>query len=407
MSAKADLRYVSKPASDAAGQAASPAKYPRQLYPEIECHDSGMLSVGDGHSLYYDVSGNPNGVPCIFLHGGPGGGISPRSRRFFDPAFFRIVIFDQRGSGKSPAQRRRGFTRESDREQYSQARRGHREVAGAFEMDKWGLVLGGSWGSTLGLAYAEAHPAKVRTLLLRGVFLFEPVRLRRPSSSTRERRDVVNAAPRESPTRRSSMACGAFTPPPRRQRRRGSATHWSTPAQEEVDYLFAKGGTQGQHPAAWAAYCSYIRDTSDDFESERQNLLGAYWKRLTSDDAATRLAAASAFVGYELSISKTFVEDKIIRECLETPSQLVPFAVMEVSYMLNAGFMSRGQLIAEVGKLSSLERVCISHGRSDFVCQPVSAYRLSEALGKLNVPVDLDFVAAAGHSDTEPGSCRR
>merc|ERR1719258_219013 len=183
--------------------------------------------------------------------------------------------------------------------------------------------------STLSLAYAEAHPSKVRTLLLRGVFLFEP---------------------------------------------------------EEVDYLFAKGGTQGQHPAARAAYCNYIRDTSDDFESERQNLLGAYWKRLTSDDAATRLAAASAFVGYELSISKTFVEDKIIRECLETPSQLVPFAVMEVSYMLNAGFMSRGQLIAEVGKLSSLERVCISHGRSDFVCQPVSAYRLSEALGKLKVP---------------------
>ena len=71
--------------------------------------------------------------------------------------------------------------------------------------------------------------------------------------------------------------------------------------------------------------------------------------------------------------------------------------------MLNAGFMSRGQLIADVGKLQSLERVCISHGRSDFVCQPVSAYRLSEALGKLNVPVDLDFVAAAGHSDTEPG----
>ena len=101
MSAKADLRYVSKPASDAAGQAASPAKAPRELYPEIACHDSGMLSVGDGHSLYYDVSGNPDGVPCIFLHGGPGGGISPRSRRFFDPAFFRIVIFDQRGAGKS------------------------------------------------------------------------------------------------------------------------------------------------------------------------------------------------------------------------------------------------------------------------------------------------------------------
>ena len=179
---------------------------------------------------------------------------------------------------------------------------------------------------------------------------------------------------------------------------------WSLPLRAgRSRLLVCQGRDQGQHPAAWAAYCNYIRDTSDDFEAERQNLLGAYWKRLTSDDAATRLAAASAFVGYELSISKTFVEDKIIRECLETPSQLVPFAVMEVSYMLNAGFMSRGQLIAEVGKLSSLERVCISHGRSDFVCQPVSAYRLSEALGKLKVPCDLDFVAAAGHSDTEPG----
>ena len=346
MSAKADLRYVSKPASDAAGQAANPAKYPRQLYPEIEAHDSGMLPVGDGHSLYYDVSGNPDGVPCIFLHGGPGGGISPRSRRFFDPAFFRIVIFDQRGSGKSQpnaAEDLQGSLVENNTPKLVEDIEKLREH---LKVDQWGMVLGGSWGSTLALAYAEAHPSKVRTLLLRGVFLFEP---------------------------------------------------------EEVDYLFAKGGTQGQHPAAWAAYCNYIRDTSDDYESERHNLLGAYWKRLTSDDAATRLAAASAFVGYELSISKTFVEDKIIRECLETPSQLVPFAVMEVSYMLNAGFMSRGQLIAEVGKLSSLERVCISHGRSDFVCQPVSAYRLSEALGKLKVPCDLDFVAAAGHSDTEPG----
>mmetsp|Transcript_19903 Transcript_19903/g.51731 ORF Transcript_19903/g.51731 Transcript_19903/m.51731 type:complete len:391 (-) Transcript_19903:30-1202(-) len=346
MSAKADLRYVSKPASDAANQAVTPAKYPRELYPEIEAHDSGMLSVGDGHSLYYDVSGNPDGVPCIFLHGGPGGGISPRSRRFFDPAFFRIVIFDQRGSGKSQpnaAEDLQGSLVENNTPKLVEDIEKLREH---LKVDKWGMVLGGSWGSTLALAYAEAHPSKVRTLLLRGVFLFEP---------------------------------------------------------EEVDYLFAKGGTQGQHPAAWAAYCNYIRDTSDDFEAERQNLLGAYWKRLTSDDAATRLAAASAFVGYELSISKTFVEDKIIRECLETPSQLVPFAVMEVSYMLNAGFMSRGQLIADVGKLSSLERVCISHGRSDFVCQPVSAYRLSEALGKLKVPCDLDFVAAAGHSDTEPG----
>ena len=196
MSAKADLRYVSKPASDAAGQAVTPAKYPRELYPEIEAHDSGMLRVGDGHALYYDVSGNPDGVPCIFLHGGPGGGISPRSRRFFDPAFFRIVIFDQRGSGKSQpnaAEDLQGSLVENNTPKLVEDIEKLREH---LKVDKWGMVLGGSWGSTLALAYAEAPPSKVRTLLLRGVFLFEP---------------------------------------------------------EEVDYLFAKGGTQGQHPAAWAA----------------------------------------------------------------------------------------------------------------------------------------------------------
>ena len=108
-------------------------------------------------------------------------------------------------------------------------------------------------------------------------------------------------------------------------------------------------------------------------------------------------------MGYELSISKTFVEDKIIRECLETPSQLVPFAVMEVSYMLNAGFMSRGQLIADVGKLSSLERVCISHGRSDFVCQPVSAYRLRAKRWASSTSRSTSTSSRPGHSDTEPG----
>ena len=181
MSAKADLRYVSKPASDAANQAVTPAKYPRELYPEIEAHDSGMLRVGDGHALYYDVSGNPDGVPAIFLHGGPGGGISPRSRRFFDPAFFRIVIFDQRGSGKSQpnaAEDLQGSLVENNTPKLVEDIEKLREH---LKVDKWGMVLGGSWGSTLALAYAEAHPSKVRTLLLRGVFLFEPVRLRRPS----------------------------------------------------------------------------------------------------------------------------------------------------------------------------------------------------------------------------------
>ena len=202
MSTKADLRYVSKPASDAAGQASNPAKYPRQLYPEIEAHDSGMLPVGDGHSLYYDVSGNPDGVPAIFLHGGPGGGISPRSRRFFDPAFFRIVIFDQRGSGKSQpnaAEDLQGSLVENNTPKLVEDIEKLREH---LKVDKWGLVLGGSWGSTLALAYAEAHPSKVRTLLLRGVFLFEPVRLRRPSCALDATTPALIAASTSTPSTR-------------------------------------------------------------------------------------------------------------------------------------------------------------------------------------------------------------
>ena len=96
-----DLRFVAPPASDAANVVAKPIAYPVELYPEIEPYEKGMLDVGDGHKLYYDVSGNPHGVPALFLHGGPGAGCSPRCRRFFDPTFYRIVILDQRGSGKS------------------------------------------------------------------------------------------------------------------------------------------------------------------------------------------------------------------------------------------------------------------------------------------------------------------
>ena len=277
-SAAIDTSYVSPPASDTANQVANPVTYPRTLYPEIECYQSGHLDVGDGHKLYYDVSGNPSGIPAIFLHGGPGGGISPRVRRFFNPEKYMIVIFDQRGSGKSipnacddlegslVAQTTQKLVSDID------ALRNHLEV------DKWGVVLGGSWGSTLALAYAQEYPAHVDALLLRGVFLFGP---------------------------------------------------------DEVDYLFGNGGTSGQNPEAWDSYCRYIQDTSDDWEREKLNLLGAYWDRLTSKDKAKREAAAAAFVGYELSISKTYVDPKVVEEHLGTPSILIPFAVMEVSLKID------------------------------------------------------------------------
>jgi len=346
MSTKADLSYVSPPASDAANQINEPVQFPRDLYPELEPFDAGLLDVGDGHSLSYDVSGNRNGIPAVFLHGGPGAGVSPRVRRFFDPAIYKIVIFDQRGSGAS-------VPNASDDLQASLVENTTPKLVDDIDrlrrhlkIDKWGLVLGGSWGSTLALAYAQAYPNDVDSLLLRGVFLFGP---------------------------------------------------------DEVDYLFGNGGTFGQNPQAWEAYSRYIEETSDDWEREQTNLLGAYWDRLTSDDTKTRVAAAAAFVGYELSISKTYIDPEVIEQYLGTPSFLIPFAVMEVHYMINSGFLRRGQLLDRVDTIKHL-KVAICHGRGDYVCQPQAAWRLAKALRKAGCSyVDLEFVSGAGHSDTEPG----
>jgi proline iminopeptidase len=169
-----DLRYVSDPASDAAGQVISPVEFPRALYPEIEPDVVGHIDVGDGHQLYYDVSGNKEGVPCIFLHGGPGAGCSPRCRRFFDPSYYRIVTFDQRGSGRSVPNAADDLTGSLLENNTPKLVDDIDTVRKHLQIEQWGLVLGGSWGSTLALAYAQTHPEHCKELVLRGVFLFEP-----------------------------------------------------------------------------------------------------------------------------------------------------------------------------------------------------------------------------------------
>jgi len=135
-----------------------------ELYPAIEPYDTGMLALDGIHTMYWEASGNPHGVPVLFLHGGPGGGCSAEHRRFFDPAVFRIVLFDQRGAGSStPLGETTGNTLAhlvADIETL-------REYLG---VDRW-LVFGGSWGSTLALAYGQKHPARVRAFVLRGIFL--------------------------------------------------------------------------------------------------------------------------------------------------------------------------------------------------------------------------------------------
>eukprot|EP00560_Eucampia_antarctica_P002671 CAMPEP_0197830800 /NCGR_PEP_ID=MMETSP1437-20131217/7410_1 /TAXON_ID=49252 ORGANISM="Eucampia antarctica, Strain CCMP1452" /NCGR_SAMPLE_ID=MMETSP1437 /ASSEMBLY_ACC=CAM_ASM_001096 /LENGTH=374 /DNA_ID=CAMNT_0043433413 /DNA_START=139 /DNA_END=1263 /DNA_ORIENTATION=- len=345
---EADLKYVSAPASDASDRVGNPIVYPRTLYPELEPFDSGHFKTEDGaHSIYYEQCGNPDGVPAVFLHGGPGAGCDARSRRFFDPEFYRIVILDQRGSGRSNPNAADDLDASLIGNTTPNLVQDIETLRLKLGLERWGCVLGGSWGSTLALAYSQSHPSRCSCIVLRGVFLFGP---------------------------------------------------------DEVDYLFSNGGTAGQNPSAWDAYLDFLKDTSDDWERESINPLGAYWNRLTSDDLQLRNAAASAFVGYELSISKTFIDGDLIARYLATPSLLIPFAVMEVHYMINGGFLRRGQLLDGVDSMKKHgHKVAIAHGRGDYVCQPKAAWRLTKALEKVGVPVDLEFVSGAGHSDSEPG----
>jgi proline iminopeptidase len=136
----------------------------KDLFPEIEPYDKGFLQLSAPHRMYYEQCGNPRGVPVVFLHGGPGAGANSTHRRFFDPAFYRIVIFDQRGSGRSQPL---GEVRDNTTPLLIEDMEKLRAHLG---IERW-FVFGGSWGSTLALAYAEHHPERVRGLALRGIFL--------------------------------------------------------------------------------------------------------------------------------------------------------------------------------------------------------------------------------------------
>ncbi|KEJ96971.1 prolyl aminopeptidase Serine peptidase. MEROPS family S33 [Pseudosulfitobacter pseudonitzschiae] len=144
-------------------------KYPDQkravqyLYPPVDPFDQRMMDVGDGHKIYVEQCGNPSGIPVVVLHGGPGGGCSPAMRRYFDPAVFRVVLFDQRGCGRS----RPHAVIENNTTWHLV--RDIEMIREALGIDAW-IAFGGSWGATLALIYAQTHPDRVRELVLRGVF---------------------------------------------------------------------------------------------------------------------------------------------------------------------------------------------------------------------------------------------
>ena len=200
----------------------------RTLYPAIEPYRSGRLDVGDGHSLYWELSGNPEGTPAVFLHGGPGAGCSPDHRRLFDPARYNVLLFDQRGCGRStPHASLEANTTWDMVEDIERLR----QLVG---VEKW-LVFGGSWGSTLALAYAETHPDRASALVLRGIFTFR---------------------------------------------------------QAELDWFYQQGASM-LFPDKWEGFLAPIPD------AERGDLVEAYRKRLTSEDKDEQLAAAKAWSKWE------------------------------------------------------------------------------------------------------------
>jgi proline iminopeptidase len=213
----------------------------RELYPEIDAYDSGMLAVDGRHRLHYEQCGNPEGKPVVILHGGPGAGCSAKMRRFHDPARYRIVLFDQRGSGRSTPHADLVDNTTWDLVADIERLREHLGIA------RW-QVFGGSWGSTLALAYAEAHPSRVSELVLRGIFM-----LRR----------------------------------------------W------ELEWFYQEGASR-LFPEAWHQYLEAIPDV------ERGDLISAYHRRLTSSDEATRLAAARAWSVWEASTSLLIPDEAFI-----------------------------------------------------------------------------------------------
>ncbi len=298
----------------------------RELYPEIEPYRTHRLAVDDIHELHIEECGNPDGLPVVFLHGGPGAGVSPYHRRFFDPARYRIVLFDQRGSGKStPHAELRDNTTWHLVDDIETIRK-------HFGIERW-VVFGGSWGSTLALAYAQKHPERTIGLVLRGIFLGRLGELR-----------------------------------------------WFN----EVD-----GGASWIFPERWARYLEHIP------EEERGNMTDAYWRRLDSNDEATRLAAARAWAYWEGG-STTLVHDPHEAGNFEEPKLAISLARIEAHYFRHRIFLEPDQLLNDVERIRDIPATIVQ-GRYDIICPVKSAYDLATTWPQADFHVVL-----AGHSAADP-----
>jgi proline iminopeptidase len=255
----------------------------RSLYPEIQPYRSGFLQVSPLHSIYFEESGKPDGKPVVFLHGGPGGGTSPKQRRFFDPAQYRIVLFDQRGCGKSRPHASLDENTTWHLVSDIETLRSH------LGIERW-QVFGGSWGSSLALAYAQAHAERVSELVLRGIFL-----LRR----------------------------------------------W------ELEWFY-QHGTSLLFPDAFEAFRSLIP------QSERGDLIAAYHRRLTGESPVERQEAARTWSVWEASTSHLLLDEDYIKSSAGDEFSLAFARIEAHYFVNGGFLRHETQLLEDVSKIRHL-----------------------------------------------------
>ena len=278
------------------------------MYPITEPHQSGYLPVSPIHQIYYEVSGNPNGKPALFLHGGPGGGTSPAHRGFFNPEKYRIVLADQRGAGRSLPYACIGHNTTWDLVDDIETLRRF------LGIERW-LVFGGSWGSTLALAYAQTHPAHVSELVLRGIFLGQ---------------------------------------------------------QRESDWLY-RHGANTQFPEYWADFLAPLAP------EQRHNPVSAYQKLLSpkNPDRAQMLAAARAWAQWEANIVHLHHTPAAAAEYADGETALA-IARIENHYFANRFWLAKEtQLTDNAHKIRHIPTVVVQ-GRYDACTPPAAAYDLKQ-----------------------------
>jgi proline iminopeptidase len=262
--------------------------------------------VSPEHEIYYEESGNPKGKPVVFLHGGPGGGTDPKMRRFFNPKRYRIVLFDQRGCGRSRPSASLVDNTTWHLVSDIEAIREH------LKIDRW-QVFGGSWGSTLALAYSQKHPGRVTELVLRGIFLVR---------------------------------------------------RW------ELEWFYQDaGGAAALFPDLWEHYLAPLS------AEEQKDCIKSYYKRLTSEDPDTLLEAARAWSIWESALSYMRLNKDYVKRAGDADFAAA-FARIECHYFINGAFLEReSQLLDDVDKIRSIPATIVQ-GRFDVVCPIRSCWDL-------------------------------